>query len=628
MQRFKLANVLLDVEDFLATSPEAVYRLEEGSSCSYDAGRDELEVRGLVDFATYFNGVPVRKWRRYADVRRILLHIEVSGPGCVIAARSLSASGPGARAMSEVPSVTEVGPASGFAAYDLEMPDQAVIAGFSVMADQPERIRNVYYFTEVDEARIRPVRLALCTTTFCKEEFVIPNIERIKAGVLGCGDPIADNFHMFVVDNGRTLDAQALSDEDVTVIPNPNVGGAGGFARGMIAAQDSPVGFTHVILMDDDVRMSVESFKRTFSLLSLVTDEYALACLNGAMLELERPWVHYEDVAYVRKVGGYSRIKLNLDITSQDDIVHNEMVDVESVFNARTYGAWWYSCIPVALIEEHGLPMPFFVRCDDVEYGARLNAKYMAMSGICVWHAGFGRRFAPNVACYQYVRNMMAMMALHGDFFDQRVFLFRFWRTCHYLMRTMDYDAASLWLDGMEDYLKGPEFLMQANGAQLMKDNAAKAEQLAPVEELDQAVMSGIEYDPKWLIEKDLVDRGTLLKAVSFSEKVLLSVPHDRHAFPDALLSSDPGVIAPGFASFTPWHKVAMRDTLVALNHDGTRGHIRTMDRERHAALEERLRSLLRRQIEEGDEIARHWREMKPVLSSRAFWMDYIERMS
>ena len=28
---------------------------------------------------------------------------------------------------------------------------------------------------------------------------------------------------MFVIDNGRTLDAEALSDDGVTVVPNPNV---------------------------------------------------------------------------------------------------------------------------------------------------------------------------------------------------------------------------------------------------------------------------------------------------------------------------------------------------------------------------------------------------------------------
>ena len=114
---------------------------------------------------------------------------------------------------------------------------------------------------------------------------------------------------MFVVDNGRTLPAVELSDELVTVIPNNNVGGAGGFARGMISALEDERSFSHVLLMDDDVRMSPESIKRTFNLLSLVSDAYSDAFINGAMLKLSEPDVQYEDVAHVLNNGQFDRCK-------------------------------------------------------------------------------------------------------------------------------------------------------------------------------------------------------------------------------------------------------------------------------------------------------------------------------
>ena len=31
------------------------------------------------------------------------------------------------------------------------------------------------------------------------------------------------------------------------------------------------------------------------------------------------------------------------------------------------YAGWWYCCIPVEHIEDRGLPLPVFVRGDDVE---------------------------------------------------------------------------------------------------------------------------------------------------------------------------------------------------------------------------------------------------------------------
>ncbi len=615
MQQFKLANVLLEVEDFLADNPEAFYRAEEGSTCAYDGDAKELSVSGLVDFTTYFNGVSVGKWRKYADIDRIMLHVELAGDACTLALRSLAAEGPDAPFSDSVESAIEVAASKEFAAFDVIVPSQAVIGGFALLTEGTVRLRNAFYYAEVPQQRIRPVMLALCTTTFRKEEFIVPNIERIKEGVLGCDDPVAKRFHMFVVDNGCTLDGEALSDDHVTVIPNPNVGGAGGFARGMMAAQDSDAAFTHVILMDDDVRMSVESFKRTFALLSLVTDDYAEACLNGAMLELEHPWLQYEDVAYVRKVGGYDRIKWDTRIDSPRDIVRNELIDVET---GRTYGAWWYSCIPMTLIERHGLPVPFFVRCDDVEYGVRLNTRYMTLSGICVWHAGFNTRFNAAVSCYQYVRNMMAMMAMHDDFFRQDVFMVRFWRTFHYLLRTMDYNAAELWLDGMDAYMEGPEALMRVNGADLLRENSGKTEKLVPIEQLDPSIMAQLDYNPDWLVREEGHDNSALKKA-------MLTVPHDRHWFPDFMLNSQPGVLAPGFENYSPWWSTAMRTHLVALNSDATCGAVRELDRARFDQLMKRFGQIMSRYGEENQAVVEQWRDSLAVFSSREFWERYIE---
>ena len=137
------------------------------------------------------------------------------------------------------------------------------------------------------------------------------------------------NFHMFVVDNGRTLDVDALSDDLVTVLPNPNVGGSGGFARGMMAATEVEGAFTHVLVMDDDVRIVPESLIRTFNLLSLARGTYRNAFLNGAMLSLEHPTRQFEDVAFVNPTGVYAKVKRDYDVSRLFDICANERKDVE-----------------------------------------------------------------------------------------------------------------------------------------------------------------------------------------------------------------------------------------------------------------------------------------------------------
>ncbi len=629
MRRFKLANVLLGLEDFLAEIPEVLYQVEDGSSCEYDDRSGELAVSGLVDFCTYFNGASVAKWRRYTVAKRIFLHLELAGDACTVALRTLDAPDASSPALSEVVEALEVEPAASFREIELEMPEDVVIAGFALMTAGTVKVRNAYYYTEVDEESVRDIRVAVCTTTFQKEEFIVPNIARIRKGVLESADEIADRFHMFVVDNGRTLDAAGLSGGGVTVIPNPNAGGAGGFARGMMEALDAPDGFTHVILMDDDVRMSVESFHRTFALLSLACEEYALACLNGAMLELERPWLQYEDVAFAREMGGYDRLKHDYRITNQTEIVQNELFDVEV---PHAYGAWWYSCVPLALVREKGLPMPFFVRCDDAEFGVRLGAKYMTMNGICVWHARFDTRFNAAVDLYQYARNVMAMMALHDDFFDQDKFMMLYWRIFHFRMRKMEYDAIELWLDGLEDYLKGPEFLMEVDGAALLKQNNERKERLVPVDELDPAIMAELEYDPAWLSRPEDPVRDNALANAAFhvsdrAKKLFMTIPYDRHLLPDFMLSPKPGVVT-GVDSFSPWWTIVARSNLVVLNSDATMGHVRTLDRERYKQLTERFKDLMKRYREEGAAIAARWREKMPEMTSEEFWRAYLERLS
>ena len=163
------------------------------------------------------------------------------------------------------------------------------------------------YKAEVDKGAIRPIRLVLATTTFRKERYITRKLAAVKKEVLGSKDPIASGFHMFLIDNGRALDAEALSDEGVTVIPNANVGGPGGFARGMVTGLDWNA--THVLLMDDDVRVLPESFKRTYALLSLANERYQDAFINGAMLNIGQPNIQFEDVAQVGRDGRYRGIK-------------------------------------------------------------------------------------------------------------------------------------------------------------------------------------------------------------------------------------------------------------------------------------------------------------------------------
>ena len=102
----------------------------------------------------------------------------------------------------------------------------------------------------------------------------------------------------------------------------------------MMAALDSDA--THVLLMDDDVRVFPESFRRTHALLSLANERYANAFVEGARLNMEDPNLLFEDVAVVRRDGMYGRIKQDMFIDTVEGVASSEATSVEE---PRAYGA-------------------------------------------------------------------------------------------------------------------------------------------------------------------------------------------------------------------------------------------------------------------------------------------------
>lgn len=590
----------------------------EGSVCAPEINGCLLQ--GSVDFFTYFNACSLAKWKKYAGIKRVYLHLEFANEAinkeyaCTIqffgrsyldsAASSLAC---GVRLTSTMGKTKE----NGSLVFDLLIPETDYeVIGFALDVRGGVVLEKAYYYARVAEEQINPVKIALCTTTFLKEDYIIPNIELVKNEVLAADDVIAKNFHMFVIDNGRTLDAEALSDEGVTVLPNPNVGGSGGFARGMMEAMKHDENFTHVLLMDDDVSISTESLRRTFNLLSLATGKYKNAFINGAMLVAEEPNRQFEDVSYVVNSGAYASVKSNKYYMDQQQyIVRNEHIDVEI---PKAYGAWWFSCIPVSAIEQVGLPLPLFVRCDDVEYGMRAKPIYMTMNGICVWHDGFMGRSRASVDSYQYVRNFLIMIAM-TDCSSQDLFMLRMERALRLQLRVMSYDAADLILDGIADYLKGPDYFASLNGEEVIKRNAKKNEKLVPLDELAEPYRN-VSYNKRLLGDQSRIK--PLLK-------LMRTLPYDRHLLPDVLLRDTPeAVFYSGLSILSP--RTIGTKTLVAIDLEGNQGAVRHMDRERYQQIMDRWKALKNELKERGDEVRAAYKEAQPYLTSTEFWEKYL----
>ena len=83
---------------------------------------------------------------------------------------------------------------------------------------------------------------------------------------------------MLISDNAKTLDPEKIIGDTpyIQINPNRNVGGVGGFTRGIIEAMkmQSSKDISHVLLMDDDAVIQPHSLEVNYVFLSLLKEEY------------------------------------------------------------------------------------------------------------------------------------------------------------------------------------------------------------------------------------------------------------------------------------------------------------------------------------------------------------------
>ena len=143
----------------------------------------------------------------------------------------------------------------------MEYPEnQEQMLSFEIKTLSDVTIYGGHYGGEFDDENERTVELSLATTTCWKEEYIKKNVERLKKGILDLDEEIGSHFRIHIVDNGRTLSREDFpEDERIYYHSNKNVGGSGGFARGMIESRSQTSKATHVLLMDDDVMILPDS---------------------------------------------------------------------------------------------------------------------------------------------------------------------------------------------------------------------------------------------------------------------------------------------------------------------------------------------------------------------------------
>lgn len=306
----------------------------------------------------------------------------------------------------------------------------------------------------------REIRLSLSITTFNRQDYVKPTVAKVLH-LEKTVETLRDKMRVLVVDNARNIEFDTEQNAPITVVQNPNLGGAGGFARGIIHLRNEGWS-THILLMDDDITLEPDALVRTFAMFSFARDEKL--CIHGAMLSEEQAWMQFEAGSKYRWRSLYPLRAIG----REEDLRDRKLAVRDAREKKFAYTAWWYTAFPVTITRDN--PLPIFVRGDDVSFGLLHTGKHsVTLNGIIVWHADFGLKNNPSSLFYEK-RNFAIIDTLVFDRHHWWHLARRFIALSFRNLFSMRYASVEYMIRGVRAYLAGPEALMATDHSALHDD--------------------------------------------------------------------------------------------------------------------------------------------------------------
>jgi GT2 family glycosyltransferase len=437
-----LQSLLLPRVD-LCTTGNMYVRTKGGAFWSLEDRSVQFGRGSQASFDTYFNTFPVAKWREYTTVREVAFELDVAGRFEVHTvfdhphrARQVLASqvveGTGSRVSLDPLLLGSLAGGQVFLRLR-SLSDDGALRGMRVVTpDEPSQ----------------DVRLVIVMPTFRRHDYVRANLDRVLAH-LDEAPGLAARVRVLIVDNGRDLQVDLPPGGPVEVVPNANLGGAGGYARGLLEARDAGWA-SHALFMDDDISFHPEVIDRTVALLDHATSPEL--CVSGAMLREEQPQLQHEAGAGWAPfaVHPWLPIGKDLDLSKAKNLPQN---DVDQQID---YSGWWHFAFPLSLTSDNLLPV--FLRGDDVLFSLRhVRPHAITVNGIGVWHQDFEYKNGPAFFYYE-ARNIALVNALAIDGYEAKHLRKRFLALTLRALLSMKYDSAEATIRGTRDFLRGPEW--------------------------------------------------------------------------------------------------------------------------------------------------------------------------
>lgn len=547
---------------------------------------------------TYFGRFAAAYWQRYTDVGTVAVEFDYScddGAELTVATRASDISG-------RIRPLTVVGlTGAGRAVVEVQIDryldggaawfDLAVVGGRA-------RVWNARWTTAVEPVRDRRVSVVICT-------FNRPDDAVATVGAVARDADLAERVEtVHLVDQGTRRVADAAGFDDLRAglgsrldyLNQANLGGSGGFSRGIYEATAAGRPLTDVLVMDDDILCESESILRMTSFARFAREPM----LVGAQMLL---------------LSETTRIHMTAET---DDLDHLTCADPPP--NARRgvdalefrqdvrviagYNAWWSCLIPREAIDAVGLPMPYFIKWDDIEYGVRCRRAgfpTVTLPNAGVWHADFHLKDVDDWSSYFGQRNVLISAAIHSRF-DGKTISATVAEHIGELIVGLKYGQAAIELRAVRDFLAGPYVLADGGRAKLAEINALRSEyddtRLRPASEI--ADLPVIPRPPA--------------PAKKWERRVLV-----KRAAQQLLGRRAPGRVAIGADDGAWWH-VGRFTSAVVTDASQTGVRVRTYDRATSVAQGRELATLCWRLRRQAPELQRAWREAVPQLTSRENW--------
>lgn len=587
-----------------------------------------------ASFETYFNAFPAAYWRRWSQLKSIVLVMDVEGEANI----SLYRSKQDGQRIAVANHVVTTGhhefelplknfEDGGLLWFDASAVEDTVLADASWCAPHAP---NPQLLPDGSEYPAQEKRVAVGIPTFNRPTDAVAALQALAE------DPVVDGIIDYVLmpDQGNQHPAdepgydQAVAHfgERFREFRQGNLGGSGGYSRIMFEAlenTDSP----YILYMDDDIAIEPDSILRAVQAARYAAKPFIV---GGQMLNLQERsqlrttgervnradfmWGAAEHAVYDHDFAKYplraiGDTQSRLDPKKYDSRALHRRIDVE-------YNGWWMCLFPRVVAESIGQPLPLFIKWDDTEYSLRAAAHgfpTVTWPGAAIWHMAWADKDdAIDWQAYFHLRNRLIVAALYHEGDARGITKSIFKSTLKHTM-CMEYSTMAIQLEAMKDFLAGPDQLFDILESSLPRIAAIRKEfpDAVIIDSADQLpAPTGAPGVPTCNVGGRLGKIKKIPWLIKSAKHLVTKEDPAHHEAPQLNLTQEEA----------RWFTLSRVDSATVSTAGGTGVAFRKRDRELALELVKSTRELLKEIEDNFDDLRAEYRAALPELTSRESW--------